>query len=365
MALAECEAPTDRGALTVAMDDAEQAFADLTGRMDFTGAFAEVERALTCLGEPVTPESAARFHRLRGLAVYPDDPDRAAVSFAAARQLTPAYTFPEALVPQGAPQREAYGAVDLGAGRYLPLTSPEVGRVWFDGRTVLERPGDWPTIYQREAGGRVLRTAVVLPGEPTPSVVLQPWELPEDEGYRPPVDPVDLSGTPGVDPTPTESGRSPRLGAVTAMKSPSLPPLLGLAAAGGLLVGAGSGYHFYESNSGLDAGWERDPYKSVILPTWIGGGAMLAVGGAGMGWKAVADRGGGAGLLEAGGYAALAGGGVLVGQTLAYWDYSRRAGEAVEDDRALLLGVGGTMMLTGAVSSVVGQRLADRRRRAR
>ena len=362
-AFADCGAPVALGALVDAVEAAEDAFSDLTGRRDFTAAFEDAQAALICLGEAVDPEAAARFHRLQGLAIFPDDPGRAAASFAAARQLEPAYAFPEALVPQGAPQREAYGAVDLSVGRYLPLTSPEVGRVWFDGRTVLERPTDWPTIYQREAGGRILETAYVWQGEPTPSAVLQPWELPSG-AYRPPVDPVDPSAAPGVAPEPARAGRSPRLGAVTAMKSPPLPPLLGLAAAGGLLVGVGSGYHFYESDGGLDAGWERDPY-TLITPAWIGGGALLAVGGAGMGWKAVADRGGGAGLLEAGGYAALAGGGVLFGQAIGYWDYTRRAGEVLDDERELLLGVGGTMMLTGAVSAVVGQRLADRRRRAR
>jgi hypothetical protein len=101
IAAAQCESAVDAAKLSETLHTAEYSY----GKLDVEGFKSAVDDAteqLPCLNQALGPQLAARYHRLRGLHLYViRDKDSAALSFAAARDVDPAYEFPENLIPAG------------------------------------------------------------------------------------------------------------------------------------------------------------------------------------------------------------------------------------------------------------------------
>lgn len=156
--------------LNRSMERAETAYGglDLDG---FMSASEALRSDLPCLGEPMTKVVAARLHRIEGLRGYVDNDRRAASqSFAAARQIDPAYSFPDTLVPEGYPEFELYNAIDLSLGASQKVDPMIDGYVLFDGVVGNARPTDWATIVQViDEEGDINVTTYLRPGMPMPS----------------------------------------------------------------------------------------------------------------------------------------------------------------------------------------------------
>ncbi len=139
---------------------------DTRGFVETTDA---VDRALPCLGEPITRHLAAEIHRTKGIrAVSERDPNAPRI-FAAARSIEPAYKFPSTLIPEGNPVRIEYASFDLASGNVERLSSPAEGTLMLDGAASTWRPIEWPTVAQYlRADGAIAWTAYVTPGTPMP-----------------------------------------------------------------------------------------------------------------------------------------------------------------------------------------------------
>jgi hypothetical protein len=165
---ADCAAPVTTIDLQRALEDAEAAYVALDD-IALSVAGQTVQNGIPCLNEPMSRTLAASIHRFVGLQSFLDrELDDAALAYAAARSIEPAYVLPLTLVPEGHPLRDVYASVDL--GRDARVSVPEAkGRLTFDGRESDERPSTWPTIVQVfDEQGRVLSTTYLLPDAPMP-----------------------------------------------------------------------------------------------------------------------------------------------------------------------------------------------------
>ncbi|MEZ4317546.1 MAG: hypothetical protein R3F61_08575 [Myxococcota bacterium] len=169
-AWAGCETPTTNEDVIVALEKAVARYeaVDVEG---FTEAVTAIDAATTCLGESVTRSNAAAMHRMHGLAAFLERDEAASrQSFAAARTIEPAYTFPTAVVPEGNPVLEQYIAIDPAAGAKVTLPFPSDGTVKLDGSSRLERNPRLPVLFQRiDASGAVTQTVLVAGGAETPT----------------------------------------------------------------------------------------------------------------------------------------------------------------------------------------------------
>ena len=173
-ALAEvpaCTEPTTVVGFLEAASQGEQAFAN----MDMVGlsrARAQALEHIPCLGEPVTTDTAAAFHRMMAMAAFSqgDEPGTLA-EFHAARRLQPGYTIPEDVAPEGHPLVDLYQrSVDAAEGSLDPTIPPLGGWVTVDGVRGAPRPTGISTILQSfEADEAIDRTTYLLPGDSTPS----------------------------------------------------------------------------------------------------------------------------------------------------------------------------------------------------
>lgn len=170
-AATECAAQhPDNGTFVAAMDDAEAAFSDLN--LDaFHASLDALGFAVPCLGAPLAPEQAARFHRLQGLRQFLANEENAALrSFQAAQAADPSYRFPTTLVPEGHAILDLYARAATPAPT-LPSAPALEGVVYVDGRPQAPMPTSGPALVQVVHQGRVLSTAYHLPGD-APSYAL-------------------------------------------------------------------------------------------------------------------------------------------------------------------------------------------------
>ncbi|MEZ4318396.1 MAG: hypothetical protein R3F61_12870 [Myxococcota bacterium] len=166
---AECERASRNADLLGALESAGLAFGKLEVE-SFQASHTEAKRHLECLNEPISRTTAAEFHRVSGLALFLErnSPD-AARSFAAARAIEPAYTFPTDLVPEGNPLLATYAEVDPDAGTTELVPRPKVGSIKLDGSGSLNRKTALPAIFQLFDGrGAVIETTLLTPGAPLP-----------------------------------------------------------------------------------------------------------------------------------------------------------------------------------------------------
>lgn len=162
-----CAEATPVSTWSEALDGVETAF----GRMDAAGFDAGMHRAaldLPCLGGPLPPVQAARWHRLVALRLYArGDEAGARLALAAARAADPYGVVPAALLPAGHEARAIeLDAVGLdGVARARP---PRRGDLVFDGQYGLARPTERPVVCQLVVDGEARRSTYLAPGQPLP-----------------------------------------------------------------------------------------------------------------------------------------------------------------------------------------------------
>lgn len=143
---------------------AEEAFANVDAD-GFRSARAKLSVAVTCLDEPASPTSVARYFLVEGLGAHlAGTPEVARSDLAAYAELEP-LPPPTTVAPEGHPLRIAWqAAVDGGPSPRHPLAVPAKGRIWIDGRETLELPDARPSIVQFIVDGAVDWTEVVPAG---------------------------------------------------------------------------------------------------------------------------------------------------------------------------------------------------------
>lgn len=249
---AECTATTTNAALVEALDTASLAFARLDIPV-FEEDAARAREILDCLGEPISRPTAAAWHRLHGIALFLERNSPAARrSFAAARSIEPAYTFPSDVVPEGNPLLEDYTALDPNVGPFELVAAPKVGAVRLDGSGSLNRSRGRPVVYQVIDGrGAVVQTALLDGEDAMPA-------LPEG-----------LAGT---------SSNGEQKGPKPDRKGPSLPMLVGagvgVLAAGGLYAGSAMSRSAYYDETRVA---ELDGRRSTTNALAVGSGVTAAV----------------------------------------------------------------------------------------
>ena len=162
-----CAARIDPSAWITTLTQAESAFAELN-QAGFETLLAAASQDLRCLSAPVSPEVAARYHRLIGLDEFVRrDEERARLAFAAARAVDPLGALPSALLPPGHVAR-ALSESASSPGAVTELWLPHEHTFWFDGVAGTARPADRDTLLQVEAEGALTISAHLTPSDPLP-----------------------------------------------------------------------------------------------------------------------------------------------------------------------------------------------------
>lgn len=146
-ATATCARPVSLDEWRTGASAVEAAWArlDLEGFRAATDASALV---LPCLGEAITPDDAARAHRIQGLrANLLEDDERSARAFLAARRVDPSWRFPDWLPEQHA-LRLLYGRLPLEGLVQSPLPRPRSGSLLIDGTPARFRADGVPAVVQ-------------------------------------------------------------------------------------------------------------------------------------------------------------------------------------------------------------------------
>jgi len=181
--------PTNAGDIVETVADIEASLAKAD-----SARFGEAQRLLdaqlACLEELLPRFTVASLHRAKGLRAFTErNPDDATASFAAARAISPDYTFPDDFLPAAHPIRAAYDqavASDDGTER---LPRPARGTaLWVDGRVSDERPmgrAAWVQLVGED--GLAKQSSYLAPADPMPTYEAGPSEPiePRPAGDRP------------------------------------------------------------------------------------------------------------------------------------------------------------------------------------
>lgn len=166
----DCGAPVEPRDWSATLGAAEVAFVELD-QAGFDAALAQASRDLGCLRAPVSPEVAARYHRLVGLDEFVRrDEERARLAFAAARAVDPLGALPAALLPPGHVARALSESAST-AGAVTELWLPHGRTYWFDGVAGTARPADRDTLLQVEIEGVLTHSLYLTPDDPLPRPV--------------------------------------------------------------------------------------------------------------------------------------------------------------------------------------------------
>lgn len=166
---AECADPVKPAELEASMQLAEDALRDLdeAGFRDRVNEVAGI--LLPCVGQALSPESAARYHRLMALHLHGiGDDEGARLGLSSAYALQPDVTYADDLLAADHPLRAQWDALepDLSVRR---VPEPRYGRLGFDGTIGRERPRNRPTLAQVfDESGLTVSTQYLGPREPLP-----------------------------------------------------------------------------------------------------------------------------------------------------------------------------------------------------
>ncbi len=171
-ALAECDVAT----LQATIERAEAAFVEMDEN-GFAVAAAGARNTLDCLTEPLTPVSAAGFHRMNALEAFlKGDHAKTIVQFQGVRGSQPGYELPADIAPEGHPLRVDFekSAQFSDASRF-PLDEPETGWLLIDGTRSSEAPGGRPFVFQWvQSPGAVGKSGWVDVGAALPTYPVKP-----------------------------------------------------------------------------------------------------------------------------------------------------------------------------------------------
>ncbi len=164
---AECTIPRTAAELEASVAEVEAAWGE--SATAFGEALGGTRALLGCVNVPLSPSTAARLLRLRGLEAFlARDTQTAALAFTGARAADPAITLPESMAPTGNPLRAVWDT-PMGPAADFVLREPRRGRLYVDGLQAKVAPGERPFVFQWIDGVRVegaLATAADLPDYP-------------------------------------------------------------------------------------------------------------------------------------------------------------------------------------------------------
>ncbi len=208
---------------------------------------------LTCLEEPLSPQTAAHIHRANGIRLFVGgEQQNAAESLAAARHLEPDYVFPESLVPTGHPIRQLHDEVDPTQEHSLSVPPPRVGHLAFDGIRGVQRPAGRATIFQNFDGeGTSVNTTYLFAKTPLPAYSAAENFVPE--GVHPELG-WDPDGQPLPPPVKPEKNRPKK------EANYNKPLFFGMIGGGVLAVGLYGGAVASEAHF-KSTSWAFDPYS--------------------------------------------------------------------------------------------------------
>lgn len=175
VARAACDTPTHVAQLGEAGRAAEVAFADLDAEGLLTQASLARIQILPCVGETLTRQDAAAFHRLMAMEAFiAEDYTRVKQELHASLQLQPGYAFPSDVAGEGHPLLTLYTQAQMLAdGNGEKIYPPPNGYVLVGGVRNAARYSLTPVIiqvYQTVGEIDTLReTRYIQPGEATPN----------------------------------------------------------------------------------------------------------------------------------------------------------------------------------------------------
>lgn len=161
-AAADCAERTTLTQLTTLMVEAEKQFGEMNSVAFDSLMEMQLAPTLKCLGEPLTPTLARRYHWLVAYHNLDQQEKDTVEALAAARRLTGDNPSPATTYPEGHPIRQHYETSSPEA-RTRRLSRPKTGALGFDGLITRERPIDRSTIQQvLGEDGAVLDTAYLF-----------------------------------------------------------------------------------------------------------------------------------------------------------------------------------------------------------
>lgn len=164
----ECPERLTREDLTVELEKAETAYANLdtVGFRDRMNGMAGL--VLPCMGDLVPAPLAARTHRVIAFQQLElGNPAAADLAVGAAHTVDPTVTLPADWLPPDHPLRAAFATPPPPS--YTKVPEPKVGTVAFDGTSGRLRPRDVPTVFQQfDASGVAQSTVYLGASDPLP-----------------------------------------------------------------------------------------------------------------------------------------------------------------------------------------------------
>jgi hypothetical protein len=205
-AFAQDHCTSNSADLMTAVNQATSAFSAMNREL-FQEARDEARRALTCVDEPLSPASAAAYHRMEAYAAFFDkDEAWGMASFRAALSIQPAYQLDANIAPEDSPVDRWYQkAQEFPPISFEELDTPETCSLLLDGAEEAERQVELPIIAQvLEWNGEVRWSGLLQPGEIIPEEAFSD----EFEPVWPPVPVLPPQDDPIIDdrtPTPKRS----------------------------------------------------------------------------------------------------------------------------------------------------------------
>ncbi|MFT5683468.1 MAG: hypothetical protein ACI8RZ_004400 [Myxococcota bacterium] len=187
---AQAEAPCSDGQIPLAIieemtADATQAFTaqDLSGLHQGRD---DSLAAIPCLGEPITPDAAAAFHRMLALGAFTEgDRERSQAELQAARALQPAVNHLDGLVLPGHPLTRLYDETLTSPPPGVSIEAARGSDLLIDGRDVRHLPTGAAAVVQYLHDDAVSQTLLFQPGDPLPVPSAAPTVARSATSHRP------------------------------------------------------------------------------------------------------------------------------------------------------------------------------------
>ena len=164
---ADCPFPVPAAIFETQLSEVEGALA-ARNLQQMSQRLAELDKAVPCLVQPLTPEQAGRYHLIHGVNRWiAKENTPAKLHFSSAKAAAPGLGISTDVFPAAHQIHQTFGiAPQLDDAETAPKPA---GTLYFDGKETLERPLYRPTILQVAQDGKVSLTALIEAGRPLPA----------------------------------------------------------------------------------------------------------------------------------------------------------------------------------------------------
>ena len=167
----DCPMPIPAEIFDSQLSDVQKAL-DSKSLNQLSSRFAELEKQVVCLAQPLTPKQAGRYHLIKGVTLWiGKENTQAKLYFSAAKASSSRVSIPKQVFPPGHEIQETYAsAPSLSETQdvYVPGYT-----FYFDGSETTYRPMYRPTIVQigdDESEDEISWSLLLLPGDPMPAL---------------------------------------------------------------------------------------------------------------------------------------------------------------------------------------------------